>query len=187
MGFRIWEQSCMVLTWVRNRNGLKKINIVWSHFSIPWTSFLQCSFKSSSDPIPIPGIWMEEETTKIGQRARTHSLFKKLYKYFYTTIPLASHWPELCHISIEQADGLTSSERSSMPLQQDWKIKPLNTQTSKCRGWGVGTFKSFYQMSSVFMVKNAVKLSAESEGVGMKDNEEIWRADSGVHPALGFC
>lgn len=60
-----------------------------------------------------------------------------------------------------------------MPLQQDWKIKPLNTQTSKCRGWGVGTFKSFYQMSSVFMVKNAVKLSAESEGVGMKDNEEI--------------
>lgn len=40
-------------------------------------------------------------------------------------------------------------------------------------GGGGGTFMSFYQMSSVFMVKNAVKLSAESEGVGIKDNEEI--------------
>jgi hypothetical protein len=38
---------------------------------------------------------------------------------------------------------------------------------------GGSVFKSFYQMSSVFMVKNAVKLSAESEGVGIKDKQEI--------------
>lgn len=40
-------------------------------------------------------------------------------------------------------------------------------------GGGGGVFRSFYQMSSVFMVRNAVRLSAENGGVGIKDNEEI--------------
>lgn len=49
-------------------------------------------------------------------------------------------------------------------------MKHVSTQTSKCRG---GTLGTFYQTSSILIVKYEVKLFAESEGMRIKDNKEV--------------
>ena len=49
-------------------------------------------------------------------------------------------------------------------------MKHLSTQISKCSD---EMLKNFHQMFSI-LIKYEVKLPAESEGVRIKDKEEVW-------------
>lgn len=58
-----------------------------------------------------------------------------------------------------------------MPRHWDEIGKPQDrTRTSKYSGWEAEEFPA---PSSVFIVTNAVKVSAERDGVGRRDNEEV--------------